>query len=111
MLSKDAYRILKIFAKKYSLPDKELVPFPSAALDSLINLNYIKQDFLGYENNRFAKYSDYHITEEGIAYVQAHSHGKWFKDNWIALLSMIFSFIAASPVIAKALSSILQCIK
>ena len=32
----------------------------------------------------------------------------WWKDNWISLLGLVFSFIAALPVIIEAIASILQ---
>lgn len=33
---------------------------------------------------------------------------RWWKDNWIAFLSLIFAFIAAIPVIVQAIESILK---
>ena len=35
----------------------------------------------------------------------------WWKENWIQLLSLVFAFIAALPVIIQGISSILKYIK
>lgn len=33
---------------------------------------------------------------------------KWWRDNWIALLAMIFALIAAIPVIIQGIATILE---
>lgn len=33
---------------------------------------------------------------------------QWFEDNWVALLSLLFSFIAAVPVIIQGFQTILK---
>ena len=33
---------------------------------------------------------------------------EWWKNNWISLLSLVFAIIAALPVIAQAIGSILK---
>lgn len=36
------------------------------------------------------------------------SRKKWWRDNWIALLAMIFALIAAIPVIIQGIAAILE---
>ena len=36
------------------------------------------------------------------------SSRSWWKNNWISLLSLVFAFIAAIPVIIQGISAILQ---
>lgn len=35
----------------------------------------------------------------------------WWKNNWIALLSLIFAFIAAIPVIVQGIAAILKLLE
>ena len=35
---------------------------------------------------------------------------KWWQDNWIAFLGLIFAFLAAIPVISQGIESILKLI-
>lgn len=110
MLSKDAYKILKLFDEKYSLSDEEIKNLPEDAFSTLEKSGYIKRDSLGYPDGYRAKYSDYHITDKGKAYVQSKSKSEWWSNNWIQLLSMIFALIAAIPVIKQGVEIILKCI-
>nr|DAD97323.1 MAG TPA: protein of unknown function DUF2513 [Myoviridae sp. ctzc413] len=95
MISKDSYKILKLFNKNYSLTDDEIKNLPDDAFSALIDSNYIKRDSLGYPNGYQAEYSDYHITDQGKAYVQSKSKSEWWSNNWIGIVGMIFAFISA----------------
>lgn len=110
MLSKNAYKILKLFDEKYSLSNDEIKNLPEDAFSTLERDGYIKQDSLGYPDGYRAQYSDYHITDKGKSYVQSKSRSEWLANNWIQFLSMIFALIAAIPVIKQGLEIILKCI-
>jgi hypothetical protein len=107
-VSRASLKVLKLFYRKYSLSSEEISKIPDELLSSLEKSGYVVIDFLGYPDGRTAKYSDYHITDSGKAYVQSHSSLEWFKQNWIALFSLIFAFIGALPVIWHVIQCILM---
>lgn len=47
----------------------------------------------------------YHAHEKAA---RKAARKKWLSDNWIALLSLIFAFIAALPVIIPGIETILK---
>ena len=99
MLSKDAYKILKLFDEKYSLSNDEIKTLPEDAFSTLERDGYIKQDSLGYPDGYRAKYSDYHITDKGKAYVQSKSRAAWWENHWIDFTALIISFLSLSVAI------------
>lgn len=111
MLSKEAYLVLKQFAIHYSLSDVQVNNISNDIIEFLELGGYIKRDSLGYPDGFHAKYSDYHITEAGKAYVQSRSMSVWWKNNWVSFLSMIFAIIASIPVIMQGIELLLKYIK
>lgn len=109
MLSKPAYKLLQEFNKK-SFSNEDLKHIDIVAFEHLKSNGYVTRDSLGYPDGFHAKYSDYHITEAGKGYLHEYSRTEWFKNNWIALLSLLFAFIAALPVIIQAIYYILKYI-
>lgn len=105
-ISKETFRTLKFFYKHTCIPDEEISKFLPDHIDSLIKNGYIAKDFLGYPDGYNAKYSSYHITDSGKAYVQQYSKSEWFKQNWLQILSVVFAFIAALPVIFQGIGYI-----
>lgn len=108
MLTQNAYELLKIFYAKKALTNTELEKVDSNAFDMLLSKKYIENKFLEYKDNGYAQYSDYYITELGKAYIQSHSKLRWWKNNWISFLGMIFAFISALPVILQIIAYILK---
>lgn len=109
-IPKSAFSTLKSFYKNVSITNEEFAKLPPEDISILENNEFIRRDFLGYLDGQHRSYTLYHITEAGKAYVQNHSPLEWIKQNWVSLLSMIFAFIAAIPVIWKGIAHILQYI-
>lgn len=105
-ISNESFKTLKVFYQKNSLSEEELSDIPEKQIDALLSNNFIASDFLGYSDGLTPKYSDYHITDSGKTYVQEHSISEWLKQNWLQLLSVIFSCIAAIPAIIKGIDYI-----
>lgn len=105
-ISKETFETLKIFYKKNSLTQEELSDIPEKHFNALLDAGFVTNEFLGYPDGRTAKYSDYHITDTGKAYVQEHSKSAWMKQNWLQILGVIFSCIAALPVIIQGIDYI-----
>lgn len=109
-ISKNSFKILKVFYKRISLTDDEIAQLPSEYFNELKSAEFITKDYLGYLDGYHAKYTNYHITDAGKAYFQSHNKTEWLKQNWISLLAMLFAFISALPVIWQGILYILRCI-
>lgn len=107
-ISKDSYKVLKLFYKNNSLSCEDISDISDDIFNALLDCKYITRDFIGYSNDGRAEYSDYYITDSGKACIQNKSRTEWFKNNWISLFSLLFAFVAALPVIINAVEYILS---
>ncbi len=107
-IPKSAFKTLKAFYKNISMPKEDLGKLSPEDISILENNELIAKDFLGYLDGQHRSYTLYHITDAGKAYIQNHSPLEWLRQNWLSLLSMVFAFIAAIPVIWKGIVYILQ---
>lgn len=57
------------------------------------------------ENPKAKKYIDVTLTREKQRKRSARK--RWWRDNWLAFLAMLFALIAALPVIIQGISTIL----
>lgn len=105
MISKDTEKLLKLFSKRTSIPDSELKKYNEKSVDTLITKKYIANHFIEYTDNRFAKYSDYYITEDGKAYLY---HQKSERRHFI--VPLIISIIAAIGGYRQELALLLHSI-
>ena len=105
---KEFFKTLQLFYRQVSLTEEEISQLPTAAFSQLLEKEYVTRDFLGYLDGQHRSYSHYHITDAGKVYYVSHSKTEWFKQNWIALLGMVFAFISAIPVILQAIACILN---
>lgn len=58
------------------------------------------------KNEKVQQYVARHREHEKLSKRKARQ--KWFADNWIALLGLLFAFIAALPVIIQGIETILK---
>ena len=58
------------------------------------------------KNEKVQQYVARHQEHEKLSKRKARR--KWFADNWISLLSLLFAFIAALPVIIQGIETILK---
>lgn len=58
------------------------------------------------KNEKVQKYVARYREHEKLSKREARR--KWFADNWIALLSLLFAFIAALPVIIQGIGTLLK---
>lgn len=93
-------------SKKPFVPPTPYVDFPSKeSVDELSKMS--KKDIKKFEKSEACrKYIDPIRKFEKES--RKERRRNWWKNNWIALLSLLFAFIAAIPVIIQGIVSILK---
>lgn len=92
--------------KKPFVPPAPYIDPPSQQTIEMLSQMTVRDQKAFKKTDFFKRYAAPTLERRKLQRKQATKN--WWKNNWIAILSLIFAFIAAVPVIIQGIDSILK---